>query len=464
MYAVNAGGGATTLNGVQYQADRFSTGGMTNSTTDPISGANPYTLYQTERYGTYRYEIPVTNNTYSVRLHFVEMYQSAPGSRLFNVTVEGEPVVQSLDLFATVGHDRAYEVIAPRVMVADGTLTIQLTTEIDNATLSGFAIYSDSGGQFVEPPQSAGCGVPNTIRWTSTGAILPPRAGEASIKDPSIVYYNNRYHVFATAWNTSGSGNYRSVYTSFTDFNNLGSATWQTFAPGGSSTVAPQVFYFRPQNRWYIFTQWPAKYTTSTNIADPNSWSAPTTLWPGNNTHGGALDYFVICNETRCYLYFFKDDGVMYYVSTPIGNFPNFDVNQVRNANVPGTGAQNILFEAGNVYRIKGSDQYLLQVEGWGAAESRRLYRSWTSTSLDGPWIAHKTTENDPFAGINNVTFPGGQWTQQISHGEMIRDGYDERMILDTCNMQFLYQGVNLSGYTGSYDARPYRLGLLRQE
>lgn len=458
---MNAGGPATTLAGVQYNADRFSSSGSTNSTSDPIAGVSEDTLYQTERFGTYKYEIPVTNNTYSVKLHFVELYQTTTGARIFNVSVEGEPVVQKMDLFATVGHDTAYDLVVPRVMVADGSLTIELSAEIDNATLSGFAIYSNSGGEFVEPPKPVGCGLPNSIHWTSTGAIIGPRNSDASVKDPTIVYYNNKYHVFATVWNTSGSGSYRSMYMSFTDFNQVNSATYQAFSPGGSSTVAPQVFYFRPQNRWYIFTQWPAKYTTSTNIENPSSWSAPTTLWPGNDNYGGALDYWVICNDTHCYLYFFKDDGKMYYVSTTIANFPRFDVGQVKVANVQGAGGQNILFEAGNVYKIKGTDQYLLQVEGWGASEGRRLYRSWTSTSLDGPWQAHKTSESDPFAGLNNVTFPGGQWTQQISHGEMIRDGYDEKMEIDTCNMKFLYQGVNLSGFNGSYNARPYRLGLL---
>jgi len=155
----------------------------------------------------------------------------------------------------------------------------------------------------------------------------------------------------------------------------------------------------------------------------------------------------------------------MYYVRTGIGNFPNFDINQVRTANVQGAGGQNILFEAGNVYKIKGSDEYLLQVEGWGSSEGRRLYRSWTSTSLEGPWVQHLTSESSPFAGINNVSFPTGQWSQQISHGEMIRDGFDEKMVLDTCDMQFLYQGVDLSRWNGTdYNERPYRLGLLRQD
>ncbi len=424
---------------------------------------NEDTLYQTERYGAYRYEIPVTNSTYSLKLHFAELYHTAAGARLFNVTVEGEPVILSMDLYEDVGHDTALDVTVTDVMVADESLTIELTTEIDNATISGFAIYSDAGGKFVqpvEPEEPEGCDLPNNLSWTSSQAIISPKNGFANVKDPTIVYHDNKYHVFATAYSSSASA-YQSIYLNFSSFDQASAAQHTTFAPGGS-TVAPQVFYFRPQNRWYIITQWPAKYTTSTNISDPSSWSAVKAFWPGvNGGHAGALDYWVICDDSTCYMFFFKDDGKMYQVKTPINNFPNFDINQVTVSNVQGSGGQNILFEAGNVYKIRGQDKYLLQVEGWGASEGRRLYRSWTSTSLDGPWVAHKTTENDPFAGLNNVSFPGGQWSQQISHGEMIRAGSDETMELDACNMQFLYQGANLSGFNGSYDARPYKLGLL---
>lgn len=172
VYAVNSGGPAITLNGVDYQADRFMSGGTANSTTSPISGVSEGTLYQTERYGTYRYEVPVTDSAYTVELHFVEMFHEAAGERLFNVSVENEPVIQSMDLYADTGSNTAYDVVVPDVLVADGSLTIDLTTEIDNATLSGFAIYSNAGGEFIEPPEpepgatvpSAGCGTTRTIQ------------------------------------------------------------------------------------------------------------------------------------------------------------------------------------------------------------------------------------------------------------------------------------------------------------
>ncbi|BCD97375.1 non-reducing end alpha-L-arabinofuranosidase family hydrolase [Marinagarivorans cellulosilyticus] len=458
VYAVNAGGGAVTVDGIEYKADRFSTGGNVNSVTNAIDGTTADAVYQAERYGTYNYEIPVTNSTYSVKMHFAELFQTAADSRYFSLTVEGQLVFTDKDLYDEVGQFTAFDVVLPAVMVADETLTIELSTSLDNATISGFAIYSNAGGQFVEPPEPVGCDLPNSLSWTSTGPIITPKNGDVSVKDPSIVYYQNKYHVFATVYNSS----YKSMYTTFTDFDNVGAGTYQSFLPGGSATVAPQVFYFSPQNKWYIFTQWPAKYTTNDDINNVNGWARPTTLWPGNDEYGGALDYWVICDDSDCYLYFYKDDGRMLYVKTSIGNFPNFDVNQVKVADIAGSGGQNIIFEAGNVYKIKGSDEYLLQVEGWGAREDRRLYRSWTSTSLDGPWVAHKTSESDPFAGLSNVD--GDNWSIQVSHGEMIRAGYDEKMELDTCNMQMLYQGITQSGSNNapSYNERPYNLGLLR--
>lgn len=161
-----------TVNGIEYKADRFANSGTPNTTTDPIANTTADVLYQSERYGKYKYEIPVTNSTYSLQLRFVELYQTTAGNRLFSVTVEGQPVLTDFDLFAEVGHDTAYDVAVSNVMVADQSLTIELSASIDNATLSAFEIYSSTGGKFVEPPEpepgavtrSAGCGTSRTLQ------------------------------------------------------------------------------------------------------------------------------------------------------------------------------------------------------------------------------------------------------------------------------------------------------------
>ena len=86
------------------------------------------TLFQTERYGkNFKYVIPVSNATYSVSLHFVEMYQTTASARLFGVSVQGESVLAGFDLFSEVGYEVAYTVRVDDVVVSDETLTISLS-------------------------------------------------------------------------------------------------------------------------------------------------------------------------------------------------------------------------------------------------------------------------------------------------------------------------------------------------
>lgn len=151
VYAINAGSNtATTMAGVTYQPDNFYTGGSLNSTSDTIGGTVDDAVYQTERYGNTTYEIPVTNGIYTVALHMVELFHQTAGARSFSVAVEGNRVLTNIDLYRLAGHDTAFEYIVRDVDVRDGQLTIALTTGVDNATISGIAIYSDSGGRLAQ--------------------------------------------------------------------------------------------------------------------------------------------------------------------------------------------------------------------------------------------------------------------------------------------------------------------------
>jgi endo-1,4-beta-xylanase len=124
--------------------------------------------------------------------------------------------------------------------------------------------------------------------------------------------------------------------------------------------------------------------------------------------------------------------------------------------------ARHPLWEASNVYKVAGSNQYLLIVEAIGSA-GRRYFRSWTATSIGGTWTALAGTQANPFAGAANVTFSGTAWTTDVSHGEMIRSGFDQTLTVSGCHLQYLYQGRDPSIDTGSYSTLPWRLALLTQ-
>lgn len=152
--AINAGSTtAATYEGVQYQADKYYRGGEAHSTTDPITGASDGTLFQTERFGSYSYAIPVTAGTYSIELHMAELYWEAVGERSFNVLVEGQLELTNLDLVSQAGHDSALSYIVENVRVTDGSLDIALEASVNEGTLSGFAVYSADGELDTSAPE-----------------------------------------------------------------------------------------------------------------------------------------------------------------------------------------------------------------------------------------------------------------------------------------------------------------------
>ena len=288
----------------------------------------------------------------------------------------------------------------------------------------------------------------------------------AGIKDPSVVFVNGRWHVFASVANASGYG---LVYLNFTDWSQAGSATHfylDRTAIGAGYRAAPQVFFFAPQNLWYlVFQNGNAAYSTNPDISNPNGWSAPRNFYSSmpaiiaqNIGNGFWVDMWVICDAANCYLFSSDDNGHLYRSQTTLANFPNGMTNTViamQDSN------RNNLFEASNVYTVAGANQYLLLVEAIGS-DGRRWFRSWTAGAITGPWNPLAATESNPFARSNNVTFTGTAWTRDISHGEMIRAGNDQTLTISPCQMRYLYQGLDPAA-GGDYNSLPWRLGLLTQ-
>ncbi|GAB5378278.1 MAG: hypothetical protein AcusKO_47400 [Acuticoccus sp.] len=162
VVAINAGGDALPQDGIDFAADAgflngaaFSDGGGGNGEQPAFDG----TVYETERYGgapgedPLGYEIAVAPGAYTLELYFAEIYQAAPGERVFDVTIEGQLVLDDYDVLAENGGN----INAPVVVTVPGTfdpasfgnldaLDIDFAASVDNAKVSAIVVRDAGGG------------------------------------------------------------------------------------------------------------------------------------------------------------------------------------------------------------------------------------------------------------------------------------------------------------------------------
>ncbi len=185
-------------------------GGTAWSTTHAIQGTEDDPLYQTERYGMSSYKFDVPNGVYRVKLLFAENYWNAPNKRLFSVSIEGQTVIDNLDIFARVGKFHAFHqdigVTATGILVHDGQLNIDFAASVDNAKVDGIEVAWVSD----EPPAPPtpvtevriNCGGPDYVDgdgnlWQAdmdyTGGKAWSTSHEIAGTDDDPLYQSERY-------------------------------------------------------------------------------------------------------------------------------------------------------------------------------------------------------------------------------------------------------------------------------
>ncbi|MBL3657202.1 non-reducing end alpha-L-arabinofuranosidase family hydrolase [Fulvivirga sediminis] len=266
---------------------------------------------------------------------------------------------------------------------------------------------------------------------------------DIAVKDPSIVYVDGRYHLFFTGRDYNY---WRTGYASATTLGGLANANHNFLSSlnGGGYFCAPQVFYFGAKGKWFLIYQSGvgASFSTNTDVGNPSGWSPVRTM---GFTDG--IDFWVISDGSRVYCFYSAQDGSRSIKrrSTSINDFPY-------NWTGPTTVATNT-FEAPHVYKNLADGQFYMIVE-----DIARHQELWRASSLGGNW----TKVSEEWAHRNDLNYLADRWTDQVSHIEVIRAGYNELLEVDNLNRcQMLIQGVP-SGNYGDYYRIPYDLGVIR--
>lgn len=279
----------------------------------------------------------------------------------------------------------------------------------------------------------------------------------AIVRDPA----SGLWHVFASA---SGG----TVWFSLKDLAARPAVREVTRLPVGACFV-PQVFYHRAQQRWHMIGMVPDSsgrfpkmapcLCTTATLGDPQSWSAPEILDVPPPPQDAAkpvklwIDFWVICDEAKAHLFATSADGRLWRSETALDKYPH-------GWTAPVLALEGPFIYASHTYCMaagQGTARYLTTITARGAdpatpQQPRHYQQSYTAERLEGPWLPAPAaaTPAQPYAGTANIRLTDPRWTGDISHGEPLRLGHDERMLLDPQPPGFIFHGA----YRSSTDAK----------
>ena len=159
VIAINAGSPtsvASSTNNATFIGDTDFVGGNDDAPgqaiTIPAAIANvaaPAAVYADAHQGIVTYTIPnlVAANTYTVVLHFAELFFTSANSRLFNVSINGVQVLQNFDIFASSGNARFTAVVQsfPNITPVNNQIVIAFTNgAADQPMVNGIEIQTGS--------------------------------------------------------------------------------------------------------------------------------------------------------------------------------------------------------------------------------------------------------------------------------------------------------------------------------
>jgi len=107
---------------------------------NPIAATEDDTIYQSVRWSLDGYRFSVPNGTYTVTLRFSEVAYDKKGRRVFGVTIQGENVIDRLDIFDKVGKNTALDFTFTDVSVTNGVVEIGFVRQVEHPCIAAIAV------------------------------------------------------------------------------------------------------------------------------------------------------------------------------------------------------------------------------------------------------------------------------------------------------------------------------------
>lgn len=199
-YRINSGSSANlTVNGKTWVSDKAyafdNLEPFRNTLLRQISATDDDAIYLTEQSSNgekkpFRYELPLINGTYWVRLHFAEIYWGTPGpglnggagSRVMDVQLENNLNLINLDVAKTVGSASAIVKVIP-VTVEDGKLDIRFTASANRPMVNAIEVYQLKRDPSAPPPPIPALSVyPNPVHKQLTILFPADYGGEVNLQ------------------------------------------------------------------------------------------------------------------------------------------------------------------------------------------------------------------------------------------------------------------------------------------
>lgn len=165
LLKINSGGPEVTIGSETFLAESFNNGSeasyLADASITDIENTELDEIYFTERItglentnGPISYDIPISNGTYTIKLHFAEVYWGVLktdgqgdgggiGSRIFDVDIEETPVLNNLDVFEVAGGAAKAITRMYDIEVTDGELNIIFTSTTDRPKISAIEVFGN---------------------------------------------------------------------------------------------------------------------------------------------------------------------------------------------------------------------------------------------------------------------------------------------------------------------------------